>query len=273
MKKILVIENTASTRNLFLEGIKTKGFYTMGAENGLIGVHLAHKELPDLIISEIMIPKLNGYDVLTKLRQNPPTATIPLIFVTVKTTRTDIRKGMEMGADDYLTKPCTIQELLGAITACLEKRALLQQQYTAQSQIVVESPLADIIKPPAFGCIFPSDHQLSEVFDFIEANYHHPITLRDVAVAVGYCPTYLTNLVRRQTGQTVQSWIISRRMSAARSLLLETNQKIEAIAASVGYQSTVHFFRQFRQYHSTTPQAWRKAGATKELQQYERSNC
>ncbi|MEH2270497.1 MAG: DNA-binding response regulator [Nostoc sp.] len=273
VKKILVIEDTASTRNLFLEGIKAKGFYTIGAENGLIGVQRANEELPDLIVSEIMIPKLNGYGVLTTLRQNPLTATIPFIFVTVRITRTDIRKGMELGADDYLTKPCTVEELLRAIAVCLEKRAFLQQQYAVQPQIVAEPPLADIIKPAAFECIFPSNHQLNKVFSFIEANYHRPITLKDVAVAVGYCPTYLTNLVQKQTGQTVQNWIIQRRMLAARSLLLETDQKIEAIATLVGYQCMVHFFRQFRQHHGTTPQAWRRASATSSLQKHERSNC
>ncbi len=137
MKKILVIEDTASTRSLFLEGIKAKGFYTIGAENGLMGVERAYEELPDLIISEIMIPKLNGYGVLTRLRQNPPTAGIPFIFVSIKIARTDIRKGMEMGADDYLTKPCTVEELLRAIAACLEKRSSLQQQYAIQSQAIV----------------------------------------------------------------------------------------------------------------------------------------
>ncbi|MBG1269560.1 response regulator transcription factor [Nostoc sp. WHI] len=259
MKKILVIEDTASTRNLFLEGIKAKGFYTIGAENGLIGVQQAHKELPDLIISEIMIPKLNGYGVITTLRQNPPTATIPFIFVTAKMTRTDIRKGMEMGADDYLTKPCTVQELLSAIRACLEKRVLLQKSYAAQSESLLKSPETETKTPTTPQLIFPSNPQLKKVFHFIEANYHQQITLNDVALAIGYCPTYLSKLVRHQTGQTLQSWIIQRRMVAARSLLVETSETVEQIAALVGYQCMVHFFRQFRQYHGTTPQAWRKA--------------
>jgi AraC-like DNA-binding protein len=107
--------------------------------------------------------------------------------------------------------------------------------------------------------IFPSDPHLSQVFQFIEANYHQPISLCDVAVAVGYCSAYLTDLVRRQTGQTVNHWIIERRMVAARTLLLETNQCVNQIAEAIGYQHEGHFFRQFRQYHGTTPQAWRKA--------------
>jgi YesN/AraC family two-component response regulator len=257
VKKILVIENRAETRKLFLESLKAEGFYTIGAENGLIGVQRAQEELPDLVISGIMLPKLDGYGVLTKLRQNPITAIIPFIFVSAKVTLAEIRKAMELGADDYLTKPCRVEELLRAIRARLERQATFCQWYAGNSQPVREPPCADIIRSAAPESILPSDPQLSKVFDFIEANYHQSLTLSDVALTVGYSPSYLTNLVRRQTGQTVQSWIIERRMAAARSLLLETDEKVEEIAAKVGYQHPVHFFRQFRQHHGTTPQAWR----------------
>jgi YesN/AraC family two-component response regulator len=262
VKKIMVIEAKSETRNFLLKSLKAEGFYTIGAENGLLGIQRAQAELPDLIISEIIIPKLDGYGVLSMLRQNPTTAIIPFIFVTAKGTWTDIRKGMDLGADDYLTKPCTIEELLRAIAIRLEKQATLQQWYAAQSQPGSKSPPDNTVKPATLQSIFPSHPQLSEVFRFIEDNYRRPITLSDVAVAVGYSSAYLTNLVRRQTGQTVQSWIIQRRMAAARSLLLETDQKVEEIATKVGYHCAVHFFRQFRQHHGTTPQVWRNKGCS-----------
>ncbi|MEJ1936584.1 helix-turn-helix domain-containing protein, partial [Nostoc sp. NIES-2111] len=103
-----------------------------------------------------------------------------------------------------------------------------------------------------------SHAQLRAVFEFIEANYHQSITLCDVAQFVGYSSAYLTDLVRRCTGKPVNHWIVERRMQAARNLLLETNHSITHIAEAVGYQYEGHFFRQFRQYHKTTPQAWRK---------------
>ncbi|WP_375515714.1 helix-turn-helix domain-containing protein [uncultured Nostoc sp.] len=125
--------------------------------------------------------------------------------------------------------------------------------------VISESSSADTTRTSASEFIFPCNPQLSNVFHFIENNFYLPITLVDVAQSVAYSPAYLTDLVRRQTGKTVQSWIIERRMIAARSLLLETSEKVEQIAGKVGYQHAVHFFRQFRQYHQTTPQAWRKA--------------
>ncbi len=256
MKKILAIEGQADTRNLFLEGIKAEGFHTIGAANGKVGIELAQQELPDVIISEIALPKLDGYGVLIKLRQNPVTAIIPFIFVTAQGERTEYRKAMELGANDYITKPCTLEELLKAIATQLEKQRLLTQWYDKHSNSVREPTVTSWTNPEP---ILPPDSRLCEVFHFIEANYHRQIALEDVAQAVGYSPAYLTNLIRRQTGQTVQRWIIQRRMAAARDLLLETDQVVGQIAAKVGYQHQVHFFRQFRQVHGTTPQAWRSA--------------
>jgi AraC-like DNA-binding protein len=89
-------------------------------------------------------------------------------------------------------------------------------------------------------------------------NYHHAITLSDVAKAVGYSGAYLTDLVKRQTGKTVQCWIIKRRIEAACCLLLNTDRSICEIAEAVGYNDKNYFFYQFRQYYGTTPQIWRK---------------
>lgn len=258
VKKILVIEDEVPTRTLFLRGLKARGFHTISAENGRIGIQQAQEQLPDVIVCDIIMPELDGYRVLMALRQDPATATIPFIFVTSKEDRIDWRKGMELGADDYLTKPCTLEELQKAIAVQLEKQSLLRQWYAAQQEPVPEPPSAEAETFVAVSDLsVPSDPPLSEVFRFIQTNYHRPIALGDVARAVGYSPAYLTNLTRRQTGRTVQRWIIEYRMVAARSLLLETNQGVEQIAAKVGYNNAVHFFRQFRQIHETTPQTWR----------------
>ena len=264
MKKILVIEDRTQTRNLFLECFETEGFQAIGAENGLLGVQLAQEQLPDVVICDLVMPQLDGYGVLTALRQNPATAIIPFIFLTAKVTRADIRKGMELGADDYLTKPCTVEELLGAIAARLAKQATFQQYTATQFQSIsalasIDTTILATPKP-----LFPPNSTLSKVFRFIEANYHRPITLHEVAQAVGYSRTYLTNFVGSQTGKTINRWIIEYRMAKARCLLQQTDQSVEQIAAEVGYQTVCHFFRQFRQHHKTTPQAWKKAHQTVE---------
>lgn len=257
MKQILVIEDNAQTRNLFLGFLKDEGFHATSAENGIVGVQRAKEKLPDLIISGITMPKFNGYSVLTTLRQDPTTAIIPFIFVTARASRTDLRKAMELGADDYLTKPCTLKELMGAIAAQLEKQATLQQWYSAKSEQVSEPPVNETASQAAPQSLFPACTQMSDVFHFIEANYHRPIALGDVAQAVGYSPAYLTNLVRQQTGKSVHRWIIERRMAQARCLLVETKQAVNQIATAVGYQDACNFSRYFRLLHGNSPQAWR----------------
>lgn len=134
MKKILVIEDEETVRANILELLDAENFEALEASNGLLGIQLAQEHLPDLIICDIMMPNLDGYAVLTALRSEPVTATIPLIFLTAKDDRSSTRKGMELGADDYLTKPCTANELLRAISIRLEKQAAYKQQYVAERE-------------------------------------------------------------------------------------------------------------------------------------------
>ena len=254
-KKILVIEDDAVTRNLFLDSLKPEGFETIGAENGFVGIQQAQEHLPDLVICDLVMPEMDGYTVLAKLREDPLTAIIPFIFLTASNSKSAIRKAMELGADDYLTKPSTLDELLRAIAIRLEKQALLRHWYATNSHTIPELPTPTLVNPES---IFPHIPHLKEVFDYIEAHYHQGITLSDVAEAVGYSAAYLTNQVAKQTGDTVNGWIVKRRMAAARPLLKNTNQTVEEIASKIGYQNACHFSRQFRQHHGLSPTLWRK---------------
>ena len=262
MKKILIIEDDAQIRYFYREFLKAKGFCAIAAENGRVGVQQAQKQLPDLIICDIMMPELDGYGVLTTLRQDPVTAIIHFIFITGKVTNAELRQGMELGADDYLTKPCTLEELLRAIKARLEKQDALRQWYVAQCQQVQGSQPTTTTTLLDSQSIFPACSQLHKVFQFIEDNYHQQINVDDVAQAVGYSPAYLTNLVKRQTTRTVHSWIVERRMAQARSLLLNTDEPVNQIAMAVGYPDVGHFIRQFRQLYSMPPKAWRNMHRT-----------
>ncbi|MEM1392916.1 MAG: response regulator [Cyanobacteria bacterium P01_D01_bin.116] len=257
-KKILVIEDDARTRNMYLDGLKSEGFEMISASNGTTGIQQAVSSLPDLVICDILMPDIDGFTVLNKLRQNPNTAIIPFIFLTGRSSQEYFRKGMESGADDYIAKPTTIQQLLKAIAIRLEKKQAFLRYCCTENGSMASSRLNGTSSSKEEKSIFPIVPQLKEVFDFIEANYQKGITLSDVAEAVGYSAAYLTNRVAKITGETVNSWIVKRRMAAARYLLKNTSQNIEQIATSVGYQNACHFSRQFRQHHDIPPQAWRK---------------
>ncbi|MFN3849830.1 MAG: response regulator [Spirosomataceae bacterium] len=129
MKKILLIEDNPDIRENTTEILELDGYEVLTAENGKIGVDLAIKEIPDLIICDIMMPVLDGYGVLHLLSKNKETADIPFIFLTAKAERSDFRKGMEMGADDYITKPFDDVELLSAIESRLRKKEVSKKNY------------------------------------------------------------------------------------------------------------------------------------------------
>lgn len=126
MAKILVIEDERTTRANIVNFLESEGFKTLAAENGRLGIQLAQEHLPDLIICDILMPELDGYDVLTTLQQETQTASIPFIFLTVTATEAGFRQSLDLGADDYLSKPITSEQLRTAILAQLRKQESLQ---------------------------------------------------------------------------------------------------------------------------------------------------
>ncbi|GBF78833.1 response regulator [Aphanothece sacrum] len=133
-QKILVIEDDRATRTNLVKFLESEGFYAIEAEDGRIGIELAQIHLPELIICDILMPELDGYDVLNNLQQDPKTAAIPFIFLTVSSNNEDLRHGMELGADDYLNKPVTSDQLRAAITSRLRKQQVLLQRYSTISE-------------------------------------------------------------------------------------------------------------------------------------------
>src|SRR5471030_2651590 len=129
-KKVLIIEDNDDIRENVVEILELAGYQVYAAQNGKAGVDLAISSLPDIILCDIMMPELDGYGVLYMLNKSPEAAAIPFIFLTAKAERIDLRKGMEMGADDYLTKPFDDMELLNAIESRLKKKEIQQTFYS-----------------------------------------------------------------------------------------------------------------------------------------------
>lgn len=130
MKKILIIEDNEDVRENTAELLELANYDVSTAANGKIGLEMVKKLLPDIIVCDIMMPEMDGYAVIEALNIDNNTASIPFIFLTSKTEKTDMRKGMNLGADDYLTKPFTESELLDAIESRLKKHAFLKKEYS-----------------------------------------------------------------------------------------------------------------------------------------------
>lgn len=145
MKTILIIEDNAPIRENTAEILELAGYRVLTAENGKLGVELALADHPDLIICDIMMPVLDGYGVLHIVNKNPELTGIPFIFLTAKSERVDFRKGMELGADDYLTKPFDDTELLSAVEGRLNRFRNVQPVLHADAYNLQKEGLSQFI--------------------------------------------------------------------------------------------------------------------------------
>ena len=152
MHKILVIEDEFLVRANIVELLNEEGFETFEAENGKIGIDLAKRIFPDLIISDILMPEINGYEVLLELQKDIKTSSIPFIFLSALANESHIRMGMRDGADDYLTKPYKASDLLDTIYSRLNKRKKFDQKIaeifksiTVSLPLELRNPLISVI--------------------------------------------------------------------------------------------------------------------------------
>ncbi len=181
-KTILIIDDNEAIRENTAEILSLGGYRTLTAENGKKGVEAALAEKPDLIVCDIMMPELDGYGVLHILRKNPDTENIPLIFLTAKAERKDLRKGMEMGADDFVTKPFEEIELMNAIESRLKKYSVLQKKYKANGKGLSE---------------LANDLQANGMLDFDLSKYQSDIYVKkQVIYAEGKRPRLLYYIVK-----------------------------------------------------------------------------
>ncbi len=134
MKKILVIEDEKSVRENILTLLIEEGYNVFTASNGDAGIDIAKTEMPDLIICDIMMKGKDGYDVLEELSKHKLTKIIPFIFLTAKVEHADLRKGMDLGADDYLFKPFKIDELLRSVESRIKKSEMFKAEISSPSK-------------------------------------------------------------------------------------------------------------------------------------------
>lgn len=138
MKKILIIEDDTAIHQAIVDILENADFKAFSAFNGKAGIQLAKEVIPDLIICDIMMPGVDGYNVLKELSEESSTATIPFIFLSAMAEKQNIRQGMELGADDYLTKPFKIDELLNAVEIRFKKQEMLNQKLKNNPEIKTE---------------------------------------------------------------------------------------------------------------------------------------
>lgn len=122
MRTALVIEDNPEIRENTTEILELAGYRVIAAENGFVGVKAAEEQQPDIILCDIMMPGMNGYEVIKKLRSNPATSSIPFLYVTASVEKSEVKAAMDMGANGYVRKPFDISELISAINECLQAK-------------------------------------------------------------------------------------------------------------------------------------------------------
>ena len=170
--KILIIDDVPENIYLIKEVLDLDEFETISANSGKEGIRLALNENPGLIICDIMMPELSGYDVMKILRQNPATETIPFVFLSAKTSAAEIREGMNLGADDYLTKPVSGKDLIKTIRTRLAKRDAIDKKFDGLIHSIsyalpheLQTPLTSIL---GFSEILIGDYKSIERNDILD---------------------------------------------------------------------------------------------------------
>ncbi len=194
MTTILVIEDEEFIRENLAALLEAEGYEVISAANGRIGVEMARQHLPDLILSDILMPELDGYGVYRELHQDPVTALIPFIFLTAKATPADLRAGMALGADDYLTKPFTREEVLHAISTRLAKRAAMARHFQAKMDELRQSMaimLPHELRTPLTGILGFSSVLLEDYASL------QPEDIREIAESIHHAGQRLYRLVQK----------------------------------------------------------------------------
>lgn len=191
--KVLVIEDDARWRTLVELSLEAEGHIVLTAADGLAGLALA-SEKPDVILCDVEMPRLNGYAVLEALRQQPELRSIPFIFLTARSARSDQRKGMVLGADDYITKPFESRELVEAIKGVLAKRETLSERlkhYTDEYHREMAAPWAHELLTPLNGIL-----GIAAMIES-EAGSIPPADLRDLARSISQSARRQQSLARK----------------------------------------------------------------------------
>ncbi len=184
LERILIIEDETELREAIVDFLQIEGFKCIGAADGTEGVELARTELPDMIICDIKMPGLNGHEVLKELRRDSRTSSIPFIFLTALVDKSEVRQGMDLGADDYLTKPFLTEDLLSAIRTRLNKTQEIRERFQDLRQNITQklphelrTPLVSIIGYAQLLMDRYKDYQDPAIIEYSKSIYDAGIRL------------------------------------------------------------------------------------------------
>ena len=242
-KTILVIEDNPDVRKYICDTLK-ETYHTISAKNGKIGLAIAVKAFPDLVVCDVMMPEMDGFSFCEKLKTDEKTSHIPVILLTAKASEENRLAGLEIGADDYLTKPFSAPELLARIKNLIAQRRRLQELF--QSQIILA---------PGDVTVTSMDQQfLQKAIDIIETYISDTdFTAEIFSSEMSVSRVHLNRKIKVITGLTTTHFIRSIRLKRAAQLLPQKSGNISEIAYSVGFNNPSFFATCFREQFGVSP--------------------
>lgn len=238
--QVLIIEDNVTLRETLIDAFEVDGYNTSSATNGQQGLERVQASRPDLIISDIMMPVMDGIELVKKLKANPETELIPVILLTAKSMQEDRLLGLGHGANDYITKPFDLKELL------LRAKNLIDHQHKVNSR--------NILKPDQVSVDSQDDLFLKDVKGSIDRHLSDlNYSLKILADECCYSVSTIQKKIKKLTGKSVSQLIREYRLDRGRQLLLAKVGSVSQVAAMVGFNSLSYFSSCYKAYFGNNP--------------------
>jgi signal transduction histidine kinase/DNA-binding response OmpR family regulator/ligand-binding sensor domain-containing protein len=245
-KRVLIVEDNADVRR-YVRSILTPDFEVLTAADGREGLAVARAELPDVVLADVMMPEMGGHEMTRRLRDDPPTAAIPVIMVTARAGTGDEVEGLQVGADDYITKPFDADVLRQRVGGVVVLQERLRERLRAEIEAAPPSPDAPDAATSAVE---------REARQAIEQHLTDPdFDVDALAEALAVSRSTLYRRFREQTDTTPSALITEVRMERARALLRDGEGTVTQVAYAVGFDQLSSFSRAFREYAGQPPSA------------------
>jgi DNA-binding response OmpR family regulator len=243
---ILVVEDDADVRKFICDPLKP-GFRLVEAANGKEGIEKAKEHIPDLIVSDIMMPELDGYELCRQLKQDIETSHIPIMLLTAKASEESILQGLKTGANDYITKPFNAEILLSRIKNLMDLRTQMQLKLQRQDMKV-----PDEITVSSMDVKF-----LKKFQEIIEKNLSDPeFRIDDIYEKLNMARSTFFKKIKALTGKNPNQFILGYRLERGAQLLRENYGTVMQVAMAVGFNSSAYFSKCFNDKFHMSPTSY-----------------
>ena len=258
---ILIVEDNQELR-FFIKTIFIQFFNVIEAENGNIGLEKSKKYMPDIIISDVMMPQKNGIEMTQELREEIATSHIPIVLLTAKSTIESKIEGMKLGADDYITKPFSAAYLKARIFNLLEQRKKLQVLYCASLlPLATEQQATEQTEKSSLPSLSPNDQKfMDKVMEAIEKHLDNgDLMVEDIASEVNMSRSVFFKKLKTLTGLSPVEFLREIRMKRAAQLIETEEYSMAQIAYMVGLNDSHYFSKCFKQQYGITPTEYKES--------------